>query len=86
MATNVIGIKLESKERYDHLMETHSVENFFGGINFKGLFEGYPPDYPCLVEYYIGDQNPFGFMYTNQLTKLMNDGYLVQIYQEGEAG
>ena len=85
MAANVIGVKLENKERYDHLMEAHSVENLFGGIDFKGLFNGYPPDYPCLVEFYIGDHDPFGFMYSNQLTKLMNDGYLIQVYKD-EAG
>lgn len=85
MAANVIGIRLENKERYDHLMEAHSLETLSGGINFKGLFDGYPTDYPCLVEYYIGDENPFTFMYTNQLKELMDDGYLIRIYKD-EAG
>ncbi len=80
---NVIGIKIESKEHYDKLMENHSVSGkIFGGIDFKGLFNGYPEGYPCLVEFYIGNDSPFDFMYANQMRKIMDDGYLIQVYKE----
>ncbi len=82
---NVIGIRIKSKEDYDNLMNNHSTTGFFG-INFKGLFEGYPEDdqYPCLIEYYIGQRDPVGFEYDSQLRKIIENGYLVQLYRQEE--
>ena len=74
-----VGIKLNSKEDYDRLMERHSKSGFFG-IDFKGLFEGYPEEgqYPCLVEYYVSYNPHSVLMYNLQLKEIVDDGYLIQ--------
>ena len=76
----LIGVKLENKEHYDRLMENHSGIGLIG-LDFKRLFEGYPDDYPVLVQYQV-DQNPFGFAFNMQLRKMVDDGYKVLIEKE----
>ena len=80
--TYTLGIKLESKEDYDKLMNDHSKEQtnmfFLTGLDFKGLFEGYPDDYPCLVEYYL-DVNPTDMFMVSQVKDLIESGYKVII-------
>ena len=76
----LIGVKLENKEHYDRLMENHSGIGLIG-LDFKNLFEGYPGDYPVLVQYQV-DQNPFGFAFNMQLRKMVDDGYKVLIEKE----
>lgn len=72
-----IGVKLDSKEQYDRLMKDHSEKaKFFGGLNFEAMFQGYPEEYPMVV-YYMVDMNPLSFMYTKQLTDLINDGFVI---------
>ena len=62
-----IGIKLENQESYDRLMKDFSSKSIIGGLDFEGLFQGYPDDYPVLIEYMV-DFNPFeGFLYKKQL-------------------
>ena len=81
--TYTIGIKLESNAKYDELMDNHSQKDYFGMVlNFKGLFQGYPTDYPCLVEYVVGSNPISDFMLNDQLAKIVEAGYLVQIKTE----
>ena len=75
----VIGVKVDNKERYDKLMNELSTPGHFVGLNFKEIFNGYPEEYPCLVEYYVSE-SPFGFCYATQMRKVVDAGYLVQIY------
>ena len=81
--TYSIGIVVKSKEDYDRLMKDHSTENWFIGLDFKGLFQGYPKDdqYPCLVEYTV-DSNPMGFSWSLQLNKIIEAGYKVVLNKE----
>lgn len=84
MTMYTLGIKLGSKDDYDRLMNNHSVEQtgiFLRGIDYKNSFQGYPNDYPCLVEYEV-DQNPIGFMMSAHVSELVNDGFLIQIKKE----
>ena len=77
-----IGIKIESKERYDNLMEAHSKDGLFG-INFKAFFQGYPEGYPCLVQY-LTDAHPMGFMYATQLQGIIDDDYKIYLTKGDE--
>ena len=84
----VLGITLFSKEEYDRLMDNHSTEQtgfFPKGIDFKGTFKGYPPEYPCLLEYYLkpGDNPIMSFRYHETFQGLMNDGFAIRFYKEG---
>ena len=83
----VLGITLYRKEDYDRLMNEHSTETqrFFSmGLDFKGLFKGYPPDYPCLVEYYLGKDNPINDLrFSKLLPELIDDGFAIRLYKEG---
>lgn len=84
----VLGITLYSKEEYDRLMNNHSTDSqgFFPmGIDFKGMFNGYPPEYPCLLEIYLeDDRNPFmNLRYHNLFPELLNDGFAIRFYKEG---
>lgn len=86
----VVGITIKSKEDYDRLMEKHSVPNTGGmfcinGIDFKGLFRGYPEEdqYPCLVEYYIGSMKSLllgSFSLQKQFNAIIEDGYSLRFY------
>ena len=84
----VLGITLYSKEDYDRLMKNHSKAKGplnVGGIDFKHLFRGYPPDYPCLVEYYLqtaltGD---VVLLYSELLQELIDNGFSIRLYEEG---
>ena len=91
MATNkwqpekwTFGVKLESKEDYDRLMNDFSEEPagfFLTGIDYKGLFDGeYPEEYPGLVTYVI-DSNPIGFMFVTHIQKILDAGYTVVIHK-----
>ena len=71
-----IGVKLDSKEEYDRLMKGYSDKGFFSGIDFEGLFEGYPPEYP-MVLYYMVDRHPIGFEFQSQLRKLIDAGFTI---------
>ena len=84
----VLGITLYCKEDYDRLMENHSTEStgFFPmGIDFKGLFTGYPPEYPCLLEIYLeANRDPFMNMrYHKLFPALIDDGFAIRFYKEG---
>ena len=74
-----VGVVVESKERYEHLMDTHS--RVLCGLNFKELFDGYPEGYPCVVQY-ITDIVPFGFMMQSQLDGIVKDNYKIVIELE----
>lgn len=82
----LVGITIKSKEDYDKLMEIYSIKNdgfFFMGIDFKGLFEGYPEkdQYPCMVQYTV-KSNPWFYPLSGQLLRLVNGGYHVHIELE----
>ena len=85
----VLGITLYSKEDYDRLLNDHSTEavGFFPkGIDFKGLFNGYPPEYPCLLEIILDERcnDPFFDMRYHALwPELINDGFALRFYKEG---
>ena len=56
------------------------------GIDFKGLFQGYPQDYPCLLEIYLDENCSDPFMslrYHKLFPELINDGFAIRFYKEG---
>ena len=80
-----LGIRLESKDDYDRLMNEYSKEQtnmfFLTGLDFKRLFEGYPDGYPCLVEYQLS-MNPLDIFMIQQVKVLIEAGYKVIISKE----
>ncbi len=77
-----VGIRLGCKEDYDRLMNDYSEGGLFG-LDFKSSFEGYPPDYPSLLQY-TTTMSPFGFG-GRQLDKLVQAGYTIQISKDDES-
>lgn len=78
-----IGIKLDNKEEYDRLMKEYSDKGFFGGLDFEGLFNGYPPEYP-MVLYYMVNANPLGFPFEPHLRKLVDAGFTIVLKLDEE--
>lgn len=75
--TYVYGVKLNSKEDYDKLMNEYSGEGLFA-INFKELFQGYPDQYPALVNYEINNTT-MTFMQMSRTRALLDAGFLIQL-------
>ena len=78
-----VGFVLRSKEDYDRLMNEHSKTGMFG-LDFKKSFEGYPPDYPMLLQY-TTYMNPFLAGVGMQLSEIAKAGYTIQIELETES-
>ena len=78
-----VGFLLKSKEDYDRLMNEHSKTGLFG-LDFKSSFEGYPPEYPMLLQY-TTYMNPFLCGIGMQLDEIVKAGYKIQIELDDES-
>ena len=79
-----IGVVVESKERYDHLMSEHNKGGYFDIKFIKGISPKYleKDEYPMVVNG-ITEREPFDYLHQlRQLQNIINDRYTVIIEKD----
>ena len=79
-----VGVMCKDTDEYERLIRSHSKSGIFE-LSFRKVCENKffgRDEYPCLAVAAVDGNSPFGVLYSDKLSKIVDDGFMLIINKD----